>query len=343
MAVKRHLHILYIYLVAMGLLVSSCGLSGSSFRIKGTFHDMQAGELYIYNLSDDNARLDTLVIQDGRFMYRGQAEEATPYILVFPNGMEQVIFVGLGTDLKYEATANDLKNYVVEGSEENTLMNQFRRETDILNPSALSEVARTYIMNHLESPVAIYLLDKYFVQDETVNDAELSDLLKMLKAKHPHNHYLLDVESKVISVERTKVGKRLPNVTLTKKDYSTEKLWAKNKDYHLIAFWSLWMPSGYETLWKLRRSADAYKDSDKLRIVAVSLDIERYRWEDAIRPDTTNLIEHYCDGLHFESPVVKSLGVNSAPCYILTDKNHKVLERSDNPADLEQMLEKYLK
>ena len=104
---------------AIMTLLAACGPGGNSFRIRGSFRDMQAGELYIYNLSGDNARLDTLTIQGGKFRYRGETDEVTPFMLVFPNGVEQVIFAGPGDDIEYEATANDLKNYVVSGSEEN--------------------------------------------------------------------------------------------------------------------------------------------------------------------------------------------------------------------------------
>ncbi len=79
---------------AIMTLLAACGPGGNSFRIRGSFRDMQAGELYIYNLSGDNARLDTLTIQGGKFRYRGETDEVTPFMLVFPNGVEQVIFAG---------------------------------------------------------------------------------------------------------------------------------------------------------------------------------------------------------------------------------------------------------
>lgn len=339
---RKYIHIIYICVASL-LLLTSCGLSGSSFRIKGSFRDMQTGELYIYNLSDNHARLDTLTIQEGRFLYRGEADEVTPYVLVFPNGVEQVIFVGPAADVEYEASANDLKNYVVKGTEENELMNQFRQETYTLNPSQVVGTARTYIKDHPLSQAAIYLFDHYFVQNEEASGKETSELLKVLKAKHPHNHYLLNVESKLADAEQRQVGKKLPNVTLTKKDLSTVKLWSKQKDYHLVAFWSTWMQGGYDVLWRLRRSHEKYKESGKLRTVAISLDIERFRWEQTTAPDSTNLLEHYCDGLSFESKAVKSLGIESLPYYILTDKDHKVLEEGDNIQKLDEVLEKYLK
>lgn len=338
---KNALHILY-YIPLAALLLMACGPSGSSFRIKGSFRDMQGGELYIYNLSEDRARIDTLQVRDGEFIYKGEVSETTPYILVFPNGMEQVIFVGKGQDLKYEATASDLKNYVVNGSEENKLMNKFRQETYTQNPSMMVGSAREYIKDNIESPVAIYLFDFYFVQNNDVGNEETNSVLKLLKAKHPDNRYLLEIESKLSIADRCNVGKKLPDVKLTKRDKSTKKLWDTHKDYNLIAFWSTWMSDGYEVGWKLRQLNDEYKDEGKLRIAAISLDIERFRWEESIRPDSTSTIEHYCDGLGLESPVAKKLGVSTIPFYILTDRDKKVISSSNDIEQLKTELSKRL-
>ena len=337
---KSPLHILYIITIA--LLLTACGPSGSSFRIRGSFRDMQAGELYIYNTSSDNAGIDTMTVQGGKFQYKGQAEEVTPYILVFPNGMEQVIFVGPGEDLEYEATANDLKNYVVNGSAENKLMNKFRQETYSLDQSLVQGVAKNYIKEHAESPVAIYLLDRYFCQDNQTDYKELQELFKVVKEKHPHNHFLLSFEREMSNSQLVQKGKKLPDVSLVKADKSSAKLWKESKDYNLIVFWATWIPNGYDVLWRMRRNNRDYKEGGRLRTVAISLDIERHRWEDAIRQDSID-IEHYCDGLSFESDVVKKFGISSLPCYIITDKSHKILEKNNNIQELDDDLKKYIK
>lgn len=334
---KSLLHILFILPLA-ALLLMGCGPSGSSFRINGSFTDMQGGEMYVYNLSSDNARFDTITVQNGEFLYKGQVEEVTPFMLVFPNGVEQVIFVGPGQELDYEATANDLKNYVVNGSEENKLMNKFRQETYTINPTQILTSAREYINANIESPVAIYLFDTYFVQNENVSNAEIRSLLKTLKAKQPDNRYLLDVEGKINLQEHCAVGKKLPNVTLTTIDNKTKKLWTTSKDYNLIAVWATWAPNGYEVAWKLRQINDEYKKDNKLRIVSISLDIEHNRWEESIRNDSTNIIEHFCDGLAFESQAIKSLGISTVPMFILTDKKHKVLNIFKDASQIQQDL-----
>ena len=283
-----------------------------------------------------------MTVQGGKFQYMGKAEEVTPYILVFPNGMEQVIFVGPGEELEYEATANDLKNYVVNGSDENKLMNRFRQETYSLDQSMVSGVAKEYIMENAESPVAIYLLDKYFCQENKTDNKELQGLFKAVKEKQPRNRSLLMLERKMASTQMLMKGKKLPDVSLVKKDKSSTKLWRDSKDYNLIVFWSTWMPNGSDVLWRMRHNSKEHKEDARLRTVGISLDIERYRWEDAIRQDSLD-IEHYCDGLGFESEVIKKFGISSLPCYIITDKSHKILEMGNDVQGLDDDLKKHLK
>lgn len=305
---------------------------------------MQEGELYVYNVDDDEARFDTIVVKDGRFQYKGQAKGTTPYMLVFPNGVEQVIFVEPGADLTYEATANDLKNYVVNGSDENKLMNEFRQDTYQMDAPRTTSAARSFIMEHPESQAALYLLDRFFIQEENVSNAELSKLLKAVKAQHRDDHYLYYIEHRVKQMEKCGVGKLVPDAVLRSQKDKNVKLWGEKlkSDCNLIAFWAVWSIDGYDMLWRLREYAGKYKDKGQLRIIAISLDVERYRWEDAIRQDSLSGIEHYCDGKAFESDVVKAMGIESVPSYIITDKKHKILDKGTDLNNLAKSIDKYL-
>lgn len=343
--------------VFVACLLAGCGPDGNSFRINGTFRDMQAGELYIYNPATTQACFDTLTVRGGRFTYEGQASTVLPYMLVFPNGMEQVIFVGPGQELDYEASANDLKNYVVSGSEENKLIAQFHKETYTLTPPQVTATARNYIVEYPESPASVYLLDRYFIQADGVTTEELSQLLPTVLKQHPHNHLLLETESRLRYSLHLLPGAKLPDTPLTRRDHTTTQLWAADiqpttktplsplapRPLHLniqprrtlILFWSTWMHDGYDLIWRLRQQAN---DSLSTRIVAISLDVELQRWLDATRSDSTSAIEHYCDGLGFESPAAKTLGASRMPYYILTDPQHHILERGHDLADLNKLL-----
>ena len=145
------------YIIAAATLVSiyGCGPDGNSFRINGSFKDLKSGELYIYNLSDRQGKVDTVLIKNGEFKYKGNVSETTPYIIVFPNAMEQVIFVNGGEEITYKAAANDLKNYTAEGNEENKMMNEFRQNTAKMNPKQIRNEAEKTIQAHGESAVSL--------------------------------------------------------------------------------------------------------------------------------------------------------------------------------------------
>lgn len=337
---KKHLYILYI--IASLFLIASCGPDGNSFRIKGKFQDMPAGELYIYNLSDDYAKFDTILVQNGEFLYKGQTEECTPYILVFPNGMEQVIFVNAGEELRYEAVANDLRRYVVNGSDENKLMNEFRNETYSFNSNMVKATARTFITEHASSPVAIYLFDRYFVQDDEVADEEVVEILHILKKSQPDNKFLLQIEGLLANFNATKTGKPLPDVELTDRNGKHRKLWSSAKDYNLFVFWSAGMQQGMDFIFRMRMLANDKHES--LRIASISLDIDHQRWlYEAKQDSANNYIEHYNDDLAFESPVIKKLGIKTFPSYILTDRSHKIIATGDRVDQMKQDVEKYMK
>ena len=69
-------------LILVGVM-TSCSSNDRQFKIEGEFKNMPAGELYIYNQSGTNAKLDTIYINNGEFAYAGNAEELTPYTIVF--------------------------------------------------------------------------------------------------------------------------------------------------------------------------------------------------------------------------------------------------------------------
>ena len=104
--------------------------------------------------------------------------------LLFPNALEQVIFVSPAKSLQYQAAANDLKNYQVMGSEENELMNQFRQETSRLKDTKIPDIAKQYITDHASSPVALYLFDRYFIQAMEPSTSDLAKMQKLLKKHH---------------------------------------------------------------------------------------------------------------------------------------------------------------
>lgn len=325
----------------VALLLAGCGPSGNSFKLEGSFRDMRGGLLYIYSLGDTDSRFDTLTIREGDFVYAGAVNKVTPYILVFPNAVEQVIFVGPGDKITYEAAANDLKNYVVDGNEENELMNKFRKETSKLKDEETRAKARIYIKENIASPVAVYLFNRYFLQDTAVDKKEVREVLDMFKDSNQRNFFLLGVESSLRLTEKGLVGDTLPHLELITKEKDTIRTASIEEPRTMFVFWSTWMNQQYEFVGNLRKQIKAYKDNDSIRIISVSLDSEIYKWENSVRYDTVG-VENCCDGMVWDSPIVKELGIIDIPAFLIFDEEHKIISRGTTPEQMNSELKKHV-
>lgn len=303
---------------------------------------MKAGNLYIYNKVSGTERFDTITIKNGEFVYGGTVQEPTPYILVFPNGVEQVIFVDGGEELRYEAAANDLRNYVVNGSEINKLMNRFRKETFKLNNEETRKIAGNYIMQNPASPVAVYLFEQYFASEYQHSGKTFSVMLDTLKSCQPQNHYLMKLESDIKYLKRGEKGKQIPELTLENKEKKEIDLYQMRTDWTLLVFWATWMEDCYDFNENIRHEYDSYKDAGLLSVISVSLDTEIYKWEDFVKNDTIG-IEHCCDGRAWESSVVRQLGIGTLPCYMLVDKKHNIVAKGTTSVQMTDDLKKFIK
>ena len=142
-------------LATVFVLLLSCGPQPPAFRLKGKIENMKGGYLYLYNLTEGNSSIDTLLVKDGKFSYEGTADGIEPFILVFPNAVEQVIFAEGGKTIDYKASLNGLKYYKVEGTETNELMSEFRAKTaDESSATAVRNIATHYIKTYPDSPIA---------------------------------------------------------------------------------------------------------------------------------------------------------------------------------------------
>ena len=334
---KKYTSVLGVLIV--GGMLTSCSTNDHQFKIEGQFKDMPAGELYIYNQDNTDARIDTIYINNGEFAYVGNAEELTPYTLVFPNALEQVIFVQNGSVIHYNASANDLKNYTVDGNEENEQMNEFRKQISGKSITQQREVAETFINEHPESAVAIYLFDRFIVQEQSTSLSTLKKNIKILKKAQPQNRLVLKVENMMKQIENGQEGKTLPNIELTTKSKRTINISKMNVDYTVLVFWSTWMPGRYDFIDDFVVLTEDYAEYANVKIIAISLDSEIFKWENAISEDTT-YCEHVCDGKVWDSAPVKKLGITSVPTFVIADKSCKIVARGSSVGELERELQK---
>lgn len=327
-------------LMTLAVFIMGCGPTGNQFKIEGRLKGMQPGEIYIYSLSGAAARFDTLKVKSGSFVYEGKADEPTPYVLVFQNGLEQVIFVDGGQTLEYTASANDMKNYEVKGSDENKLLNEFRAETASMTQVKLKAAARAFIEGHPASPVSVYMLDKYFVQDAEIAYDEILQLAQLLRKHQKNSVYLIDLETNVRSLQNSDAGMTIPKLKLTTKTGGEVDMGNLAKSHLLVGFWATWLTDAWDMMSAMRRLSSDYKSS--LHVVAISLDTQQYKWEEFIRNDSLT-IDNVCDFKSWDSPTLQKFGVRTIPFYLLCDRSGKILSKGTTADDMKRDVEKTLK
>lgn len=321
MQVRKYIYLLI--LSAASLIMWGCGSDSNRFKITGEFSGMKAAELYIYNPYSLTGEIDTIRLKEGEFTYQGEVTEPTPYVLQFPNAMEHIIFVSPGATVEYSAVANDLKNYSVKGSEENKMMTEFRQATANADRKKIKEETATFIRNNAESIVSKYLFDRYLLQSASIDKKEILELIEILKQAHPSDPLLVTSEIKIQQYNELKVGDKLPDLKLTDRNRKTHSIWQDEKTYTLIFLWATWSNNSYDNIWRLRQLANNKEYSEKVKFVGISVDNTMTRWKDITRNDTA-CIDNSCDGLAWNSPTVRKLGVYDIPTFIIVDKNHKV-------------------
>lgn len=325
------------------LLFVGCGPSGNSFRLKGSIKGMESGEIYIYNTSMENARFDTLRLENGNFYYGGTVDEVTPYTLVYPNALEQVIFIGPGEEITYEAVSNDLNNYIAKGSDENNQMNAFRASVVNASYSDIQAAARRFLSEAPKSVVPLYIFERYFLTNSQTTYKELMELLDILRPEYKDETYFMALEAKAKSLKSIEPGDVFPDINMKDRRERNSNLWSSNSSttYTMFLCWATWLPTSYEILAKVRQSARECPKG-RMRYVAFSVDNEFDRWKNVTSFDSINSVEHYCDTRAFASPAIKSLGTSNIPTYYIIDNsNKKVIKKGTEPSSLASDLSIY--
>ena len=328
-------------LPTLALLLLACGNDGPGFTIKGEFEGLKESELLIYNTASGHETVDTIAVKNGEFTYRGNTNELTSYYLIFPNGMEQVIFVNGGDELTYTAKANDLRNYVVEGNEENDEAMAFHKEVNKLSPSEARQKAAEHIKANPQSAVSLYIFDKYFVQDEDADGKDITYLLAVLEELHPQNLSLLAVKGKLAHSGKGFTGTALPDLRIETKKGDPIDIAKLNTRLTLVFYWASWMQSPYDALDLMREVRKEYSDT-LLSLISVSADTKKYRWQEYSRPDSVGIYNH-CDQKAWTSPMLRELGVHRLPTYIIADSAHTIISRGDDMNTLKSELKRLTK
>lgn len=295
-------------------MLLSCGTGGDSFRLEGRFRNLNSGEFYIYSPDGGLSGIDTVRIQGGRFAYQVTCQRPSILVMVFPNFSEQPVFAEPSGSVEIKADASHMKEMEVTGTDDNKLMNQFRKNTAHMSPPETKKYAETMIEDHPESAVAVWLVRKYFINVANPDYKKAHKLLSFIVAKQPDNNFAVMLRQRMGVLAKTSKGSSLPSFkakTIDGKAVSAANL---NGSVGVISVLASWYYDS-EDIQRLLRSYQR-KSGGKLKLLTLSVDATPKALQSVIQRDTINW-PVVCDGRMFDSPVMQMLG--------LTDLNDNIL------------------
>lgn len=327
------------YLIFLTLVLVSCGSRSGHFKLSGHLLNLNQGEFYVYSLDGGIQGIDTIKVQGGRFTYDIACERPSILMLVFPNFSEQPIFATAGEAIEINGDASHLKEMKVEGTDDNELMTDFRELILHASPPEETRLAGQFIEKHPASPVALYLVRKYFILSERPDYRRALSLLDLLAKEQEKNGLLVRMRQQVVSMLSTRQGMPLPSFSATDVKGNRISKAMLGKGIALINVWTSWSFESIETQRQLRQLQQG--TGNKLTLLSISLDASKNECLQTIKQDSIKW-PTICDERMFDGSLVKTLNISTLPDNILL-KNGKIIARGLSQEALLHKLDELLK
>lgn len=318
-------------LLLFSFFLSSCGPDRKTFLLEGSFKGFNQGELYIYGINGSH-RLDTISVVKGQFRYEIMLEDSVTLSLVFPNFSELPVFGEPRAEVEIEGDASHLKETRVSGTEMNEKMTEFRLKTSGMTPPEVTQAAEALIRQEPASPIALYLLNKYFTQIPRPDYKKAAELVAVIQQARPDESYLKGLAEKMKGLDRLKDGNSIPSFTATDTNGKTVSSSDLNAPVNIIFVWAKW---NYESITMQRQLTFLQKQyKDKLKVLGICVDADIKACKKTTEQDSVKW-STVCDGKMWEMSLLQKLGLSYVPDNIMTDSKGKIIVHPQPTNDLQ--------
>jgi peroxiredoxin len=321
--------------------VSCSHSTQQGYIIDGELNGLTDAALYVVTQSGADAKIDTLIAQNGKFHFSATADSVCPVVFYLEEkSVWFTVYAQNGDRIELSGDAEYPELIQIKGNTINDLLTEFRQNNDsifkALNDSAdsntdylcglLREKVQAFIRENPQSVASLVL-----IQDHLVDSYDLKLLREYLSLienpaqKDPLYTRLNDFCNRL---QQTEIGAPAPEFTVLGIDNDTLSLQSFDEKYLLLAFNEAennQCTNDLPTIKQIKRDY-AKKNLAVLTIyfnentVAWKAPAKKYKidWEQAI------------DALGWASPILAAYNVNHFPDYYLIDKEqHIVLAHAD--------------
>ena len=335
----RRGHALALGLLAL-LLLGSCGVDSDRFRLEGRLRNMHQGEFWVYSTDGGIDGIDTIPVREGRFVYEIPMRSPSTLVIVFPNYSELPVFARPGAEVDIKGDATHLREMAINGTDENGEMTKLRMELNRLMPPEVPGKVEEFIRENPESEVSVYLLQRYFLQEDAADYKRAMALVELMLKEQPDNGRLIEWKKQLPALCRGMVKAKLPAFTASDVKGRTVTQDELKKKANVLTVWASWSFQSTDMQRRLIRLKKDY--GERLGVVSICLDARPQDCRQRVERDSLPW-KTVCDGRVWQTPLLAKLGISEVPASMVIDSRGVIVARDLAPQELEDELKKMLK
>lgn len=346
----------------------------TGYLLSGKIEDLKSEKIYLSTNDAGEEMLDSTMLKDGKFSFKGKISEPIFYILKIAGTRNQAgIFLEPGK-IEFKGRKDSLHKASISGSKSNDQWKEWSKEWSRITAQAglmyrrldsatqqgkvkasdgernifddgmkslndqTDEAVTSFIKKHPQSSVGPFVIYDCFISFP--NPEMTAKSFSLLGEQAQNSLYGKKITEYQRIAAKTGIG-ATPDFTVADTSGKLIKLSDLRGKYVLVDFWASWcVPCRKEN----PNVVMAYRKFHEkgFDIVGVSLDTKKDLWLKAIEKD--GLTWNHVSDLHgWESGIVKEFGIKVVPTSFLLDKDGKVIANNLREEALQKKLEELLK
>lgn len=205
--------------------------------------------------------------------------------------------------------------------------------------SQQKQILGDYLKNNSNSPIALYVLNKYADYDIDLKEIEpmYNKLDKRLRNSPSGKYFASGMET----AKRTAVGQPAIDFAMSDKDGNNVSLASYKGKYVLLGFWASWCGPCRAENPTVLKAYSRFRDKG-FDVLSISLDEKKEKWLAAIQADNLTWTQ-LSDLKGWKNVAAEKYGIRAIPQNVLIDPNGNIVAKNLRGDALERKLEEVLK